>query len=208
MLQNIEHNKDLYFVAVKIFLMNGNDLLITKDRFGSWDIPGGRLRENDFETSLEDVVERKIKEELGNSIKYKLSKPIIFMRHERDEILVSGNKEKRRIFAIGYKAKYLNGNLELGKNHEVKGNCDAELVMQTMVDIKNYDKAMLITGDGDFHCLVNYLSSENKLLKVLAPSTKNCSSLVKKAAGKNISFVSDLKYKLEYKRKGPFKDKP
>lgn len=83
----------------------------------------------------------------------------------------------------------------------IKGNCDAELVLQTMIDIKNYDKAIIITGDGDFYCLVKYLDTNNKLLKVLAPSTHNCSSLLKKVAGKKISFVGDLKKKLEYKKK-------
>ncbi|MEA1937176.1 MAG: NYN domain-containing protein [Patescibacteria group bacterium] len=83
----------------------------------------------------------------------------------------------------------------------IKGNCDAELVLQTMIDLKNYDKAIIITGDGDFYCLAKYLDTNNKLLKVLAPSTKNCSSLLTRIVGKKISFVSDLQKKLEYKKK-------
>ncbi len=83
--------KDTYFVAVKIFLLDpkGN-FLITKDRFGDWDIPGGRLRANDFNASLESVAERKIREELGGNVHYKLGGPILFMRHERDEFLPTG----------------------------------------------------------------------------------------------------------------------
>lgn len=92
------------------------------------------------------------------------------------------------------------------KNHDIKGNCDAELVLQTMIDCQNYDKALIVTGDGDFYCLVKYLDSNNKLLKVLAPSPKSCSSLLRKITGKKISFASDLKTKLEYKRKEPHKD--
>lgn len=112
-------NKDVYFVAVKVFLQDEKGrMLITKDKFGDWDIPGGRLRENDFLTPLESVVGRKIKEELGDKIKYELGEPIVFMRHERDEILASGERAKRRIFAVGYNAKYLGGDLSLGKNHE------------------------------------------------------------------------------------------
>lgn len=111
--------KDTYFVAVKTFLQDKDGrLLITKDRFGDWDIPGGRLRENDFPTPLENVLARKIKEELGNEIQYKLGEPVIFMRHERDEVLPSGEKSKKRIFAIGYKALYVGGNIQLDKNHE------------------------------------------------------------------------------------------
>ena len=111
--------KDTYFVAVKLFLEDSDGrLLITKDKFGDWDLPGGRLRENYFDVPLEKIAERKIVEELGKDVKYELGAPVVFMRHERDEILPSGGREKRRIFAVGYKAKYLGGLIELGKNHE------------------------------------------------------------------------------------------
>lgn len=112
--------KDVYFVAVKVFLQNEKgELLITKDRFGDWDIPGGRLRENDFDVPLEKIVERKIKEELGDSVLYRLGTPVLFMRHERNEILPSGEREVRRIFAVGYRAEYKGGDIVLGKNHEI-----------------------------------------------------------------------------------------
>ncbi len=116
----MEIPKDLYFVAVKVFLEDGKgNFLVTKDRFGDWDIPGGRLRENDFAAPLEEVVARKLKEELGD-IQYELGEPIVFMRHERDEVLASGEKAKRRIFAIGYQAGYFGGDIALGKNHEIQ----------------------------------------------------------------------------------------
>ncbi len=112
-------SKDTYFVAVKVFLEDSKgNLLITKDRFGDWDIPGGRLRENDFATPLEEIVARKMVEELGFDVKYTLGKPTVFMRHERDEILASGEKQKKRIFAVGYSAVYAEGDVVLGKNHE------------------------------------------------------------------------------------------
>ena len=36
----------------------------------------------------------------------------------------------------------------------VKGNCDAELVLQAMIDLGEYERAVIVSGDGDFHCLV------------------------------------------------------
>ena len=87
--------------------------------------------------------------------------------------------------------------LEL-KNGKIKGNCDAELVLQVMIDHADYEKALIVTGDGDFHCLIKYLSEKNKLLTVLAPSFKNCSSLIKKIVQGNLSLVSDLKKKIVY----------
>jgi 8-oxo-dGTP pyrophosphatase MutT (NUDIX family) len=133
----MNHNKDSYFVAVKIFLEDSSgSLLITKDRFGDWDIPGGRLRENDFDVPLEKVVERKMIEELGKDISYKLGKPLLFMRHERNEVLSSGDKQRRRIFAIGYEAKYLDGQIMLGSNHE----------KYEWVDLKNFKPEDYFTG--------------------------------------------------------------
>ena len=111
--------KDQYFVAVKVFMEDGKgNLLITKDRFGDWDIPGGRLRGNDFNTPLEDVVKRKMQEELGKDVTYTLDQPVVYMRHERNEILPSGERQPRRIFALGYKALYTGGTISLGGNHE------------------------------------------------------------------------------------------
>ena len=88
----------------------------------------------------------------------------------------------------------------------IKGNCDAELVLQAMIDFQNYHQAIIITGDGDFYCLVRYLDLKDKLCRVLAPSSKNCSSLLRRIAGKKIVFVSDLRPKIEYKKKEPHAD--
>lgn len=81
----------------------------------------------------------------------------------------------------------------------VKGNCDAELVLQAMIDFEKYEEAIIVTGDGDFYCLVKHLDLAKKLAKVLAPSPANCSTLLTKIAGKKMAFASDLKKKLEYK---------
>ncbi len=55
----------------------------------------------------------------------------------------------------------------------VKGNVDAELVLYAAAKVINkYDKAIIVSGDGDFHCLVEYLLEKNKLLYILAPNKK------------------------------------
>lgn len=109
-------DKDLYFVAVKLLLRDGNKLLITHDIFGAWDIPGGRIRKDEFEAPLESVIQRKIKEELGPEVKYKLGEPKIFFRHQRQEVGLGGKTV--RIFAIGYEAKYIGGDIHLGDHHD------------------------------------------------------------------------------------------
>lgn len=55
----------------------------------------------------------------------------------------------------------------------VKGNVDAELVLHAAaIEYNNYDKAVVITGDGDFACLIEFLIEKDKLLKLLAPNAK------------------------------------
>src|SRR5690606_17193471 len=52
----------------------------------------------------------------------------------------------------------------------VKGNVDAELVLWAMKEQKNYKKAVIVSGDGDFFCLVEYLQGVGKLQKLLVPN--------------------------------------
>ena len=111
-----QYDKDLYFVAVKLFLRDGDKLLITHDIFGSWDLPGGRIKVDEFDKPLEAIVERKIKEELGPAVSYELGEPKVFFRVERNEHGLGG--QKVRIFAVGYEAKYSGGNVKLGKHHD------------------------------------------------------------------------------------------
>ncbi len=108
--------KDLYSVALKLFLRRGDKLLITKDIFGEWDLPGGRIKKEEFKTPFEKIIQRKVKEELGKSVSYSLGKPVVFMRHERREATAPG-KPKVHIFAIGYEARYRGGKIHLGSVH-------------------------------------------------------------------------------------------
>jgi len=108
--------KDLYFIAVKVFLKRGNTFFVFKDGFGQWDLPGGRVRYDEFRKPFEAIIKRKMKEEVGSNVKYKLGKPFIFMRHERKERTPHGTSQAR-IFAIGYEAKFLSGNVTLPSHH-------------------------------------------------------------------------------------------
>ncbi len=54
----------------------------------------------------------------------------------------------------------------------VKGNVDADLVLWVMKELTNYNKAVIVSGDGDFYSLVEYLDEQKKLLKILAPNAQ------------------------------------
>ena len=109
------NGKDVYFVAVKLLLRDGNKLLITHDVFGSWDLPGGRIKKDEFNNPLESIIERKMKEEIGTKVSYSIGEPKVFFRVERQE---HGIDMKVRIFAIGYEAAYTSGGIELGEHHD------------------------------------------------------------------------------------------
>lgn len=83
----------------------------------------------------------------------------------------------------------------------VKGNVDAELVLHAMIQYNNYQKAIIVTGDGDFHCLIEYLEEKNKLLKVLAPTNHYSSLLRKFNQNHYIVRIDLLKRSLELKQK-------
>ncbi|MBI4034482.1 NYN domain-containing protein [Candidatus Saccharibacteria bacterium] len=57
-----------------------------------------------------------------------------------------------------------------GKEKPVKGNIDGDLVLWAMKELPNYDKAIIVSGDGDFYGLVEYLVDKGRLEKVLVPS--------------------------------------
>lgn len=84
---------------------------------------------------------------------------------------------------------------------KVKGNCDAELILQAMIDLNKYEKAVIVSSDGDYYCLVNYLLSIDKLETVLAPCEKGCSHLLIKASKGKMAYMDNLKRKLEYIKK-------
>lgn len=79
----------------------------------------------------------------------------------------------------------------------VKGNVDAELVLYAAAKaINEYNKAIIVTGDGDFYCLVEYLKEQDKLLHVMVPNDK-FSHLLRRFT-KDIVRINPLRQKLEY----------
>ena len=91
--------------------------------------------------------------------------------------------------------------LLIPKDGKPKGNVDADLVLRAMIEYPNYNKAVIVTSDGDFYSLVEYLYSKNKLRIVLASHKKKCSILLQKKAKEKIDFIDNLRNKLEYKPK-------
>jgi len=66
-------------------------------------------------------------------------------------------------------------------NGKAKGNVDAELVLHSAaIEFPNYDKAVVVSGDGDFYCLYDYLERKGKLKSIIIPNDKSESTLLKR----------------------------
>jgi uncharacterized LabA/DUF88 family protein len=87
------------------------------------------------------------------------------------------------------------------EENELKGNVDADLVLQALVEINNYEKAIIVSGDGDFYSLIRHLYNNKKLLRLIIPNKKQSSCLIRKEAKQCIVFLDQFKEKLEYIKK-------
>jgi uncharacterized LabA/DUF88 family protein len=95
----------------------------------------------------------------------------------------------------------------------IKGNVDADMVLQAMVDIERYEQAVIVSGDGDFAGLIRHLASVNKLRHVIIPNRSTYSSLFKRLneyGDTYFSFMNDLRRSLAYRdfRKRPNRRPP
>lgn len=77
----------------------------------------------------------------------------------------------------------------LGKK---KGNVDSDIIFQIMKKLykrESFQKIILVSGDGDYKMLVDFLIEENKFGKILFPNKKYASSLYKKLGSEYFDYL-------------------
>jgi uncharacterized LabA/DUF88 family protein len=74
-----------------------------------------------------------------------------------------------------------------------KGNVDTDIVFEIMKSLidGDFDKIILVSGDGDYSKLVDYLISKNRFAKIFFPNMSSHSSLYKKLGNQYIVQLSD-----------------
>ncbi|MCL2869673.1 NYN domain-containing protein [Candidatus Saccharibacteria bacterium] len=88
-----------------------------------------------------------------------------------------------------------------------KGNVDAELVLWASAKVINeYDQAIIISADGDFRCLYEYLNEKSKLRLIISPSQR-FSHLLSPFKEKVVR-ISRLRGVLEYKKQPTKRNQP
>jgi len=85
---------------------------------------------------------------------------------------------------------------------EKKGNVDTDIVFHVMKKLYKGEvngKIVLVSGDGDYSMLVDFLIEEEKFLKLLFPNKQFASSLYKKITRKFFDYLAHIKHLIEYK---------
>lgn len=92
--------------------------------------------------------------------------------------------------------------LMLGKK---KGNVDTDIVfhvMQKLYKEEDFDRIVLVSGDGDYKQLVDFLIGEDRFAKILFPDRTRASSLYKKLGATHFASLdeTDTRRKVEMKK--------
>ena len=90
----------------------------------------------------------------------------------------------------------------LGKK---KGNVDSDIIFNIMKKLYKkelFNKIVLVTGDGDYKMLVDFLIEEDKFEKILFPNKQFASSLYKELPNKYYDYLNNIKSKI---KKGPLR---
>ncbi len=82
-----------------------------------------------------------------------------------------------------------------------KGNVDTDIVfeiMKNLIDNKDFDKVVLVSGDGDYKKVVDYLIRKNRFKKILFPNKKFASSLYKNLGAEFFDYLMNIKTYIEW----------
>ncbi len=88
----------------------------------------------------------------------------------------------------------------LGKK---KGNVDSDIIFHTMKKLykgEDFQKIFLVSGDGDYKMLVDFLIEEGRFGKILFPNRQFASSLYKKLGSEYFDYLESVRGKIEAKK--------
>jgi len=103
-----------FHVGLKVFINKNNSLLIVRESEkyksgGKWELPGGRINQDESNKSLETILKRELSEELGRNLKVKIGKLFSVWRRL--------THPDAQIFLVGLNCIYENGDVKLSDEH-------------------------------------------------------------------------------------------
>ena len=127
--------------------------------------------------------------------KYNVTQAYYFLGFVFDE----KNDLYDKIQEAGFVLKFREHNSAMLGNK--KGNVDGDIIFAIMKKIykkEKFDKIILISGDGDYRMLVDFLIEENRFKKILFPNKKFASSLYKKITRTYFDYLVNIKHKIKF----------
>jgi len=125
--------------------------------------------------------------------KFKVSKTFFYFGKDDKNIKQAKFLKKLELFGYTLRVKQIKrfGNRQ-------KANCDVDLTLDMALLKDKYDQAIVLTGDGDFLPLFEYLKKEKKKIIIIA-FPKSTARELKKFAGGNFVGLTNERYLLERK---------
>lgn len=144
---------------------------------------GTRSSQNDWEVDL-----KRFRKYLSE--KYHVTKAYYYLGY------VSDDPGPQRLYERIQEAGFI---LVFRQHHQSmvsikKGNVDSDIILSIMKQVyyqENFDQMVLVSGDGDYKGLVDFLIKEDRLHKILFPNQKRASSLYKQIDIKWYANLSD-----------------
>lgn len=122
--------------------------------------------------------------------KYNISEAYYFLGYIQDENDELYKEIQKAGFIVLFKEHH-----KLSKSKK-KGNVDTDMVfevMKNLLDNTGFNKILLVSGDGDYKKLINYLIGKKKFEKILFPNKKFASSLYKELGGEAFDYLENIK---------------
>ncbi|MFH1444497.1 MAG: NYN domain-containing protein [Candidatus Peregrinibacteria bacterium] len=132
--------------------------------------------------------------------KYKVSEAYYFLGYVTEEQQELYKNLQRSGFIVLFREH--SENLKAIK----KGNVDTDIVfeiMKTLIERKDFKQILLVSGDGDYKKLADYLLIKGRLKKLLFPNRQFASSLYKKLPPANFDYLDtvSIRAKIGYRQK-------
>ncbi len=127
--------------------------------------------------------------------KYHISKAYYFLWYVKDENNLLYTQLQEAWFIVVFKKQMVE------MTTKKKWNIDSDLIFLVMEKLieepDKFSKILLVSWDGDFKILVDYLIKKERFLKILFPNKKYASSLYKELGRKYFDYISNIKLKIE-----------
>jgi len=81
-----------------------------------------------------------------------------------------------------------------------KANCDVDMAFYLMKEKDNFDRVLILSGDGDFLPVLKYLKEQGKGIVILARGPRTARE-IRQFAGSNFRDFEYLKYRLHFEAK-------